>query len=112
MKKFLIASIAMSLLSNIALGQDAASVSASPSPSPAGTEEMERVLVQSEEMDVTREAIVPSLGATRFFRKASLVLARFWRPGLRTIFRSLLARCRRSLDSAIQASSIFTQRAA
>ena len=27
---------------------------------------MERVLVQSEEMDVTREAIVPSLGATRY----------------------------------------------
>src|SRR6266853_233643 len=66
MKKFLIASIAMSLLRNIALGQDAASVSASPSPSPAATEEMERVLVQSEEMDVTRESIVPSLGATRY----------------------------------------------
>src|SRR5438132_6894654 len=66
MKKFLIASIAMSLLRNIALGQDAPSASASPSPSPAGTEESERVVVQSQEMDITREAIVPSLGATRY----------------------------------------------
>src|SRR5258708_8657269 len=66
MKKFLIASVAVSLMRNIALGQDAPSVSASPSPSPAGTEETERVIVQSEEMDITREAIVPSLGATRY----------------------------------------------
>src|SRR5438034_10565456 len=66
MKKFLIASIAVSLVRNIALGQDAPSASASPSPSPAGTEETERVVVQSQEMDITREAIVPSLGATRY----------------------------------------------
>src|SRR6266403_1226841 len=66
MKKFLIASVAVSLMRNIALGQDAPSASASPSPSPAGTEETERVIVQSQEMDITREAIVPSLGATRY----------------------------------------------
>src|SRR5207253_7447736 len=66
MKKFLIASVAVSLLRNIALAQDAPSASASPSPSPAGTEETERVIVQSQEMDITREQIVPSLGATRY----------------------------------------------
>src|SRR6266404_8573398 len=66
MKKFLIASVAVSLMRNIALGQDAPAASASPSPSPAGTAEAERVVVQSQEMDITREAIVPSLGATRY----------------------------------------------
>ncbi len=66
MKKFLIASIASLLMRNIVLGQDAATASASPSPPPAGTEETERVIVQSEEMDITRESIVPSLGATRY----------------------------------------------
>src|SRR6266581_5159769 len=66
MKKFLIASIASLLMRALALGQDAASASASPSPSPAGTAEAERVVVQSQEMDITREAIVPSLGATRY----------------------------------------------
>jgi outer membrane receptor protein involved in Fe transport len=66
MKKFLIASLAVSLMRNIALGQDAAPTSASPSPSPPDTAEAERVVVQSQEMDITREAIVPSLGATRY----------------------------------------------
>src|SRR4029078_5201817 len=54
------------LMRNIVLGQDTATASASPSPPPAGTEETERVIVQSQEMDVTRESIVPSLGATRY----------------------------------------------
>ena len=66
MKKFLIASVAVSLMRNIALAQDAPAASASPSASPAGTDETERVVVQSQEMDITREAIVPSLGATRY----------------------------------------------
>src|SRR5437763_2518785 len=66
MKKFLIASIAVSLLRSIALGQDTPSASARPSASPAGTEETERVVIQSQEMDISREAIVPSLGATRY----------------------------------------------
>src|SRR5881396_372985 len=66
MKKFLIASVTVSLIRNITLGQDAAPASASPSPSPASTAETERVVVQSQEMDITREQIVPSLGATRY----------------------------------------------
>src|SRR5438876_6977530 len=66
MKKFLIASVAVSLMCNIALSQDAPPASASPGPSPAGTAEAERVVVQSQEMDISREAIVPSLGATRY----------------------------------------------
>jgi hypothetical protein len=66
MKKFLILSVAVSLMRNISLGQDAAAASASPSPSPAATAEVERVVVQSQEMDITREQIVPSLGATRY----------------------------------------------
>src|SRR2546423_3044165 len=65
MKKFLIVSVAVSLMRNIALGQDAAPASASPSPSPAGTE-AERVVVRSQEFDISREQIVPSLGATRY----------------------------------------------
>ena len=66
MKKLLIASVAVSLVHNIAFAQDAPPAPVSPSSSPAGTEETERVVVQSEEMDITREAIVPSLGATRY----------------------------------------------
>src|SRR2546430_270376 len=66
MKKFLIASIASLLMRNIVLGQDAATASASPSLSPAGAEETERVIVQSQEFDISREQIVPSLGATRY----------------------------------------------
>src|SRR5260370_28815090 len=66
MKKFLIASVAVSLIRNIALGQDVPPASASPSASPVGTEETERVIVQSQELDISREAIVPSLGATRY----------------------------------------------
>src|SRR5439155_25159022 len=65
MKKFLIASVTVSLIRNITLGQDAATASASASHSPASTAETERVVVQSQEMDITRESIVPSLGATR-----------------------------------------------
>src|SRR5258705_5991730 len=66
MKKFLITSIASLLMRTLALGQDASPASASQSPSPAGTDEVERVVVQSQEMDITREQIVPSLGATRY----------------------------------------------
>src|SRR5258707_11599103 len=66
MKKFLITSIASLLMRTLALGQDASPASASQSPSPAGTDGVERVVVQSQEMDITREQIVPSLGATRY----------------------------------------------
>jgi hypothetical protein len=66
MKKFLIASVAVSLMRNIALAQTAATASPSPSASPAGQAEVSPVVVQSEELDISREAIVPSLGATRY----------------------------------------------
>src|SRR2546429_2067022 len=66
MKKFLIASIASLFTRALAFGQDAAPASASPSPSPAGAAEAERVVVQSQEFDISREQIVPSLGATRY----------------------------------------------
>ncbi|HEY2626335.1 MAG TPA: TonB-dependent receptor [Candidatus Udaeobacter sp.] len=66
MKKFLITSIASLLMRTLTLGQDAAPASASPSPSPTGTSEVERVVVQSQEFDISREQIVPSLGATRY----------------------------------------------
>src|SRR5438045_7341197 len=66
MKKFLIITIASVLMSTVALGQDASAAAPNPGPSPAGAAEVERVLVQSQEMDITREQIVPSLGATRY----------------------------------------------
>src|SRR5438128_1315781 len=64
MKKFLIASIALMLARNVVFAQDA--VTASPSPSPAATSEAARVVVTSQELDISREAIVPNLGATRY----------------------------------------------
>jgi hypothetical protein len=64
MKKFLIVSITLMLARGFVIAQDA--VSASPSPSPATTAEAERVVVASQDLDVSREQIVPSLGATRY----------------------------------------------
>jgi hypothetical protein len=64
MKKFLIASIALMLARSFVFAQDA--VTASPSPSPAATSEAERVVVTSQELDISREQIVPNLGATRY----------------------------------------------
>ncbi|MEY2486624.1 MAG: hypothetical protein QOH39_2272 [Verrucomicrobiota bacterium] len=68
MNKFLTATIALLICAANLVAQDA--VTASPSPSPAGspsaTAEVERVVVQSEQLDISREAIVPSLGATRY----------------------------------------------
>src|SRR5438477_5571155 len=79
MKKFLIAFGALFLITNIATAQEAASTpaastttttsaptpAASPSPSPT-TAQAEQVTVTSQELDISREAIVPSLGATRY----------------------------------------------
>jgi hypothetical protein len=79
MKKFQIGFGALFLLTNIAAAQEAVSTSAgstttntssstpaaSPSPSPK-TAQAEQVTVTSQELDVSREAIVPSLGATRY----------------------------------------------
>jgi outer membrane receptor protein involved in Fe transport len=66
MKKFLSASLALFLVRNIATAQD-------PSPSPAsspaatpGTATAENVVVTSQELDISREQIVPNLGATRY----------------------------------------------
>jgi hypothetical protein len=51
---------------SIALAQTAATASPTPSASPGEGAEVSPVVVQSQEMDITREAIVPSLGATRY----------------------------------------------
>jgi hypothetical protein len=66
MKKFLVAAIASLLMRSIALAQTAATASPTPSASPGEGAEVSPVVVQSQEMDITREAIVPSLGATRY----------------------------------------------
>src|SRR5438270_8859538 len=73
MKKFLIAAGALIWLAHVSTAQEATSAAASPAASPApsatgtpGTESVEQVVVTSQEMDITREAIVPSLGATRY----------------------------------------------
>src|ERR1700680_4911089 len=69
MKKFLIASVAMLCGASMASAQDAVTASASPTPSAtatSGAATAERVVVTSQELDVSREAIVPSLGATRY----------------------------------------------
>src|SRR5438874_749645 len=79
MKKFLIAFGALFLITNIATAQEAASTPAAstttttsaptPAASPrttAGTATAEQVTVTSQELDISREAIVPNLGATRY----------------------------------------------
>src|SRR6516225_111859 len=73
MKKFLIALSALIYLARSATPQGTTSAAASPTtsltPSNAaatGTETTQEVVVTSEELDVSREAIVPSLGATRY----------------------------------------------
>jgi TonB dependent receptor len=70
MKNIFILTIALLGGAGIALAQDPAST-ASPSPSPAvsatpGTATAQNVVVTSQELDVSREQIVPSLGATRY----------------------------------------------
>src|SRR5450755_3835122 len=67
MKNFLILTGALFLSGNITLAQDAVATASSPSPSPSGTmAEAQRVTVTSEQLDISREQIVPSLGATRY----------------------------------------------
>src|SRR5437588_3967954 len=70
MKQFLAITIAMLSGASMAMAQDAMA-SPSPSPSPAAsptssTATAESVVVTSEELDISREQIVPSLGATRY----------------------------------------------
>src|SRR5205809_369664 len=73
MKKFLIAFGALVCLANMAIAQNPAPAAATPSPSPTpsvadtpGPVSVEQVVVTSQELDISREAIVPSLGATRY----------------------------------------------
>src|SRR5437867_6499773 len=68
MKHILALTIAMLSEANMAMAQDA---TASPNPSasptgPPGTATAPSVVVTSEELDISREQIVPSLGATRY----------------------------------------------
>ena len=68
MKQILVITIAMLSEANMAMAQDATaspSPSASPTGSP-GTATAESVVVTSQELDISREQIVPSLGATRY----------------------------------------------
>src|SRR5256885_5535851 len=70
MKRILAVTIAILSGASMAIAQDA-TASPSPSPSPAAspasrTATAESVVVTSEELDVSREQIVPSLGATRY----------------------------------------------
>src|SRR6267143_3352420 len=70
MKQMLAMTIAMLSGTSVAMAQDA-TASRSPSPSPAAsptssTATAESVVVTSQELDVSREQIVPSLGATRY----------------------------------------------
>jgi outer membrane receptor protein involved in Fe transport len=67
MKKFLITTLVILCGAVIASAQHA--VSASPSPAPSstpGTATAEQVVVTSQELDISREQIVPNLGATRY----------------------------------------------
>src|SRR5437667_10503927 len=73
MKQFSIASAMLLLATNIAPAQENTSAAATPSPSPTpsvaatpGPVSVEQVVVTSQELDISREAIVPSLGATRY----------------------------------------------
>src|SRR5947208_2441185 len=66
MKRILTAANVLLLSAGIATAQNAA-----PSPAPSataapGTATVEQVVVTSQELDISREAIVPSLGATRY----------------------------------------------
>src|ERR1700719_1493744 len=68
MKQILAITIAMLNGASMAMAQDA-TASPSPSASPtgsAGTATAESVVVTSQELDISREQIVPSLGATRY----------------------------------------------
>jgi hypothetical protein len=69
MKKLLIAASVLLFCVSIAMAQNPAPTASSPIPSaPAtpGPATAEQVVVTSQELDISREAIVPSLGATRY----------------------------------------------
>src|SRR5438309_8249477 len=66
MKKFLSTSLALFLVRNIATAQDALPSPAPPPTATPGTATAENVVVTAQELDISREQIVPSLGATRY----------------------------------------------
>src|SRR5467141_1216999 len=69
MKKVLTAVTALLFGASIAIAQTDVTAGPSPTPSttaPPSTATVEEVVVQSQELDISREAIVPSLGATRY----------------------------------------------
>src|ERR1700745_120380 len=69
MKKLLIAATMLFLWASRAIAQDATPAAPSPAPTAAGTPGTateQEVVVTSQEMDISREQIVPSLGATRY----------------------------------------------
>jgi outer membrane receptor protein involved in Fe transport len=71
MKKILIVFGALACVTEVATAQQATPAAASATPGPAaaaspGTATVEEVVVSSQELDISREAIVPSLGATRY----------------------------------------------
>jgi outer membrane receptor protein involved in Fe transport len=69
MKKVLTAATALLFGASIAMAQTAVTGASSPTPSTTatpGAATVEEVVVQSQELDISREAIVPSLGATRY----------------------------------------------
>src|SRR5437870_7759520 len=69
MKKFITAAIVLLLGASMAMAQEAVTTAPGPAPSTTatpGTATAEEVVVQSEQLDISREAIVPSLGATRY----------------------------------------------
>src|SRR5689334_13152614 len=70
MKQILIITIAVLGRAGTAMAQDgtaSSNSSSSPTPTPAaGTATAESVVVTSEELDISREQIVPNLGATRY----------------------------------------------
>jgi outer membrane receptor for ferrienterochelin and colicin len=70
MKQFLIASTALLLVADVAAAQEAVTAAASPTPTPSPsspeTATAQSIVVTSEQLDISREQIVPSLGATRY----------------------------------------------
>src|SRR5438067_10069793 len=69
MKKVLIAATALLCGASIVMAQNVVAAAPSPTPSTAATPvtaTAEEVVVQSQELDISREAIVPNLGATRY----------------------------------------------
>jgi hypothetical protein len=66
MKKVLIAGTVLLFRASMILAQNATPAAPSSTLSATATETTEQVVVTSQELDISREAIVPSLGATRY----------------------------------------------